>query len=230
MANRLRNLTINEVSLVKKGANAKRIYLTKGQDETMDNTEIEKAAAEAKVALEKAQAEKAEVEAKLAALEKASAEAATQASAEKAALEKASAEAVAKAADLEKALAVEKEAKEISEAVQKAAVDFKNLPEAPESLGPMLRTIRKADAAVADRLEALLKKVDALSKSALDPKGSAKAEDKTETALDEINKQAKALVDAGKATSLAKAFDEVLRADPALYTRYAAEQSAARTR
>ena len=223
MANLLHTVTVTEVALCKKGKNQKRYYLRKAQDETMDATEIEKAAAEAKVALEKAVAEKAEVEAKLAALEKASAEAAVKATDEKAALEKASAEAVAKAADLEKALAVEKEAKEVSEAVQKAAVDYKNLPESPEALGPMLRSIRKADAAVADRLEALLKKVDALSKSALDPKGSAKAEDKSDTALDEINKRAKALVDGGKATTLAKAFDAVLREDASLYTRYAAE-------
>jgi hypothetical protein len=226
MTKRLVNLTVNEVSLVKTGANAKRIYLTKSHQGTdqMNVEEIEKAAADAKVALEKAEAEKAEVVAKLAALEAAQVESLAKAATEKAALEKATADAVAKAAEFEKALAVEKEAKEVSEAIQKASVDYKHLPEKPEDLGPLLRSVRKSDAAVADRLESLLKKLDALSKSALDPKGATLAEDKSETALDEINKRAKALVDSGKAATVAKAFDAVLRADTELYTRYTIEQ------
>lgn len=233
MATSLRNITVKEISLVKKGANGKRIHLTKSQETEMNENaqtqEIEKAQAEAtaaKVALEKAEADRKAAEDKIVALEKAQAEASEKAAAEKALLEKAQAEAVEKAADLEKALAVEKEAKEVSESVQKAAVAFKHLPETPENLGPMLRSIRKVDAAVADKLEALLTKVDALSKSALDPRGTSVAGDASATALDEIQKRAKALVDTGKAATLAKAFDAVLCADKDLYTRYQAEKAA----
>lgn len=232
MTTKLRNLAIHEVSLVKKGANGKRIHLTKSlnQDDTMED-QIEKTlkdAADAKVALEKAEADRKTAEDRIAALEKAAADTATQAAAEKATLEKAAVEATARAVDLEKALAVEKEAKEVSEAIQKAAVSFKHLPETPEALGPMLRAVRKADAATADKLEALLTKIDALAKSALDPRGTATGGDASATALDEIRKRADALVKAGKVDSIAKGFDEVLRADKDLYTRYATEQSAAK--
>lgn len=232
MTSRLKNLTINEVSLVKKGANGKKIHLTKSHEQdsgSMDAQEIEKAlrdAADAKVALEKAEAEKAEAAAKIAALEKAAAETAEKAEAERAALEKAAVDAAAKAVELEKALAVEKEAKEVSEAIQKAAASYKNLPEKPEDLGPLLRTVRKADAAAADRLEALLVKVDAIAKAALDPRGTSVGGDAAATALDEIRKRAEGLVKAGKANTIAKAFDEVLRTDKDLYTRYEAERAA----
>lgn len=229
MTTKLRNLSIKEVSLVKKGANGKRIHLTKAQDsDQMDQQEIEKAqkeAADAKAALEKADTDRKAAEGRIAALEKAAADAATAATAEKVALEKAAAEATAKAIELEKALAVEKEAKEVSEAVQKAAAAYKHLPETPEVLGPALRALRKADAGAADKIEAVLAKVDALAKSALDPRGTATAGNASATALDEIRKRAEALVKAGKVDSIAKGFDEVLRSDKDLYTRYEAERA-----
>lgn len=234
MTTKLKNLSINEVSLVKKGANGKRIFLTKSleqESDQMNEQEIEKAlkdAADAKVALEKAEADAKASADKIAALEKAAADSAAQAAAEKATLEKAAVDAAARTVELEKALAVEKEAKEVSEAIQKAAASFKNLPETPEALGPMLRAIRKADAAAADKLEALLVKIDALAKSALDPRGTASGGDASATALDEIRKRADALVKAGKVDSIAKGFDEVLRADKDLYNRYEAEKSAAK--
>jgi hypothetical protein len=229
MAKQLLNLTVNEVSLVKKGANNKRIYLTKSQGtDQMNVEEIEKAAAEAKVALEKAEAEKAEVVAKLAALEKAQAEAVV----EREALVKAQGEALEKAsvekAALEKALADQRDATEVAEAIQKASVDYKNLPESPEALGPMLRKVRKMDAATADTLDALLKKLDAVAKNALDPRGVAKGDDVAKSALDEISKRAKALVESGKFTSIAKATDAVLTSDKDLYNRYQAEKPANR--
>jgi hypothetical protein len=229
MTTKLTNLSIKEISLVKKGANGKRIYLTKAQDsDQMDTQEIEKAlkdAADAKVALEKAEADRKTAEDKIAALEKAAADAAAATATERAALEKAAVDAAAKAVELEKALEIEKEAKAVSEAVQKAAVAYKHLPETPEVLGPLLRTIRKADAAVADKVEALLAKVDTIAKSALDPRGTARGGDASATALDEIRKRAEALVKAGKVDSIAKGFDEVLRADKDLYTRYEAERA-----
>lgn len=233
MPNLLHDVEVTEVALCKRGKNKKRYYLRKNdsQDDTMNAQEIEKAlkdAADAKVALEKAAADAKASADKIAALEKAAADSTAQAAAEKATLEKAAVDAAARTVELEKALAVEKEAKEVSEAIQKAAASFKNLPETPEALGPMLRAIRKADAAAADKLEALLTKVDALAKSALDPRGTASGGDASATALDEIRKRADALVKAGKVDSIAKGFDEVLRADKALYAKYEAEKSAAK--
>ena len=225
----LQNLVVNEVSLVKKGANRKKYYLKKADDEM--NEEIEKAqkdAADAKEALEKAQADTAALTAKLAELEKATADTAEASKLEKAALEKASAEAVAKALELEKALAVEKEAKEVAAAVSKAAVDYRNLPEKAEVLGADLRTIRKSDSTLADRLEGLLRKLDALAKQALDPKGSAKAAETSGSANEEIKKRAQALVDAKVVPTYSKGVEKALLDDRDLYAAHEAEKNSAR--
>jgi chromosome segregation ATPase len=235
MANKLKDVCVDEISLVNKAANKKRIYMRKSADtdtepNTMDKTpeELAKAAQDAQVALEKAEADKKAAEAKIAELEKAKADAEAKAADEKAALEKAKKDAEDKAAELEKAVAAEKEAKEVTESIQKAANLFKNLPEKPEALGPLLRQIRKADAKAADQIESILVKADALVKQSLEPKGTSKAQDASNTALDEINKRAKELLAAGKVTSLAKGFDQVLKDDKKLYDRYVAEQKSAR--
>jgi chromosome segregation ATPase len=227
MANKLKDVCVDEISLVNKGANKKRIYMRKSADtetEPNDMDTPEQIAKAAQEALVKAEAAKKEAEDKLAALEKAQKEAEAKAADEKAALEKAKKDAEDKAAELEKVAAAEKEAKEVAESIQKASSTFKNIPEKAEDLGPLLRKIRKADAKVADQLEALLTKVDALVKQSLDAKGSSKALDAPATALDEITKRAKALLEAGKVTSLAKGFDQVLKDDADLYSRYEAEK------
>ena len=171
MTAKLSDVVVKEVSLVPKGANGRKVFLRKADEPALEpqkdsvmedqlnesQVALEKAAAEAteaKVALEKAAAEKATLEARIVDLEKAQADALAKADAEKVALEKAAADEKAKAEELEKALAVEKEAKEVSEAIQKAAVDFKNLPEKAEDLGPLLRNIRKsAGVEAADKVD-----------------------------------------------------------------------------
>jgi len=227
MTTRLQNVVVKEVSLVPKGANNKRIFLRKDSGMEDNTVALEKAVAEAAaatVALEKAAAEQKALTERLEALEKAALDAAAATAAEKVALEKAAADANAKAVELEKALATEKEAKEVAESIQKAADTFKNLPEKAEVLGPLLRTVRKADAAAADAIEALLKKVDAISKGALDTAGSAKGEDAPKSAWEEIEKRAKALVIEKKATTFAAAVDQVMVADKALYNQYQSEK------
>lgn len=235
MTTKLTNIEVKAVSLVAKGANAKRIHLRKSddvgeKDSEMENDKVElekaqTAAAEAAVALEKAATDQKALADKIVALEKAATDALAATAAEKVALEKAVTESAAKTVELEKALAIEKEAKEVAESIKKASESFKNLPEKAEELGPLLRRIRKADAEAADKVEALLAKVDAISKGALDTKGTAKAGDATVSALDEIKKRAAVLVLEKKAKNEADGMDKVLVADKALYAQYQAEKT-----
>lgn len=229
---KLVNVTVEEVSLVKKGANRKSFYLKKHSPvpQEVDPMEVEKAQAETaeiKTALEKAVAEQTALREQIATLEKAAGEAAAATAAEKAALEASNAEAIAKAVELEKTLVIEKEAKEVSEAVQKASELFKNLPVNASELGPDLRTIRKASPEVADRIEAVLTKVDALSKINLAPIGSSKGEDKPATALEEMQKRASEMVTKGIAPTFATAFAQVLKNHPDLYAAHEAEKKSA---
>jgi hypothetical protein len=238
---RLKDLVVNEVSLVDKGANGKRFLLTKAAEpapETVMDTEtpeappaetVEKAeeaapaveaeAAPAEVAAEPV--EKAEVAAEPApAAEPAAEEVAKALQAE--AIQKAVAEAVEKAvaetkaqaaaerAVLEKRLADEQEAKEVSESIQKAASAFKNLP-------------AKADE-VADRIESLLKGLDMAVKPALEPVGVAKAEETEASAWATIEKRAKT-VSVQKSITFAQAVTDVLTDDPKLYAAYEAEKT-----
>lgn len=239
MTTKLSDVVVKEVALVPKGANAKRIHLRKEADATdspegtdMDETQkiaLEKAQNDAKLAaeaLEKAQADaKAQAE-KIAELEKAAAAATEAAAAEKAALEKAAADEKAKAVELQKALDAEKEAKEVAESIQKASVEFKNLPEKAEDLGPLLRSIRKAAPDAADKIEAVLKKVDAIAKGALDVAGASNAGTAAGTALEAIEKKAAELVKAGSVKTVAEGFDVVLKSDKKLYDQYEREKNA----
>lgn len=229
----LKDLRVDEVSLVDKGANNKRYYLTKAADptpvsETPTMEPILKADGSLdtehpviKAALEAAAASAAKAESVK--IEKAVAEAKAEAEkVAKAAEEKAAAVLADKVA-LEKRLADEQEAKEVSESIRKCAAEFKNLPAKAEQLGPDLRAVRKSDAALADRLEHLLKSLDAIAAQALEPKGTAKAEEKSESAWAEIQKRAKAVMEAEK-VSEAVAIDRVLTADNTLYAAYQAEK------
>ena len=223
MTTKLSQIVVNEVSLVTKGANRKRYAITKSalngapvltQENVMteeQKVELEKAHTEA---LAKADADLKAVQAKLEALEKAAAD-------EKAvALEKA---AVEKAA-LEKALAAEVEAKELAEVIQKAAVDFKNLPSKAEDLGPALRVLRKADAAAASKIEAVLKSVDAMLAQALDARGTSNAADVAD-AWSAIEKKAREIVaKADNKLTFPQAVDFVCKTDGDLYNAYQTEQ------
>jgi chromosome segregation ATPase len=222
MTTKLQNVVVKEISLVNRGANNKKFFLTKSADSPQENQPMEKTPEQ--VALEKAQADLKAAQDKAAELEKAQKDAIEKMVAEKAELEKAQKAAAEKTAELEKALAAEKESKEVTEAISKAAVNYKNLPEKAEELGPMLRMIRKADAAVADKLEALLKKLDELAKSTLDSRGSSNAGDKTDSAWAEIEKRANGLVAAKLAKSFAQGVEKVLLDDKDLYAKHQAEQ------
>jgi hypothetical protein len=223
MASYLSKLKVNEVSLVGKGANGRRVYLRKSADslDEVDVTvaeptvELEKAlaaAAESAVALEKAAVEKATLEARLVELEKAQTDALAKAAAEK--------------VEVEKALAAQVEAAAVAECIQKASVDFKNLPEPAADLGPLLRNVSKVDPVAGVKLEALLKKLDALAKSALEPKGTTVAADATASAWDEIQKRASKVVAEKGAPTLAQAVEAVMKADPSLYDKHQAERAA----
>ncbi len=226
MTTKLANVVVNEVSLVKRGANKKKFFLTKSDDQetkTMENEKTPEA-----IALEKAQADLKVAQEKAVELEKAQTTALEKVQAEKVALETAQAAMVEKTVALEKALAAETESKEVNAAIQKAATDFKNLPEKPDALGPLLRSIRKVDAVAADKIEAVLKKVDELVRQSLDSKGSSVANDKAATAWDEITKRANGLVTAKVAKSFAEGVEKVLAEDKTLYTQHEAEQKASR--
>lgn len=215
MTTKLQNVLVKEIALVSRGANAKRIFLTKSLEE---QEEQEEPVADTKtpeaIALEKAQTDLAAVQAQVIELQKAQAEAKTASDALVAAKEA-----------VEKALAAEKETAEVADSVRKAADNYKNLPEKPEVLGPVLRQIRKIDAKSADTLESLLKKVDEIAKQALNPKGSSSAEDKPDSAIAEITKRANGLVSAKVVTTFAKAFDRVLQDDKTLYAKYESEKA-----
>jgi hypothetical protein len=257
---RLKDLVVNEVSLVDKGANGKRFLLTKAADaaetemtvettieptvETPVETPVEKSEepvvkAPVETPVEKAEEPAAEpvIEAAPVAepvdVEKAVADRLVEIQkahdAKLVEIQKAHDEAIAKAAAerevLEKRLADEQEAKEVTESVQKAVTLFKNLPAKPDVLGPDLRKVRKAlGDEVADRFESLLKGLDTLVKPALDPVGVAKAEESSASAWEEIQKQAKAKAKAEN-MSEAQAVDAVLRADSKLYAAYEAEKT-----
>lgn len=162
-------------------------------------------------AVAKAESDKAEVLAKMATLEKALAEA--------------KAEANAKVEALQKALDDEREQKEIREAVAKAASDFGHLPAKAEDIGPALRTLRKAAPDAANKVEALLKQVDALLNQTLAPVGVSKADTIDDNAWAKVQRLAKAKVEKGEVASLAKAIDAVLVENKDLYTAIQAEKN-----
>ncbi len=243
MATKLEDMTVKEIALCKRAKNRKKYVIAKADDSDPDLSSTTSLPSETdsmnentptpeQVALEKAQAEAATATARIAELEKAQAEAATAAAAEATAsaarlaeLEKAQTESAAKAVELEKALAAEREAKAVSEAISKAAVDFKNLPEAPSALGPMLMKISKADPAIGTAVEAILKKVDALVAQSLEKSaGTSTASEKTDSAWAEIEKRANGLVAAKTVKTFAEGVTKALADDSELYNQHEAEK------
>lgn len=184
-------------------------------EKTPETIALEKAAADAKSEAET-------LKAKLEALEKSVTDsktaAETAAETAKVALEKAAAE----KATLEKALADAKEASEVGEAISKAATEFKNLPAKAEDLGPALRLLRKADATATEKLESILKSVNVMLEKTLEPKGKSTGD--SLTAWEQIQKSAAALVAADPKLTTEAAVDRVLTANPDLYTAHQAEK------
>lgn len=138
---------------------------------------------------------------------------------------KAQADAVAKAESLAKQLDAEREEKAVAESIQKAAVDFKHLPEKPETLGPALRALRKSDAKAVEVLENVLKRADALVAQSLDVKGvSANGADASATTYEKVVKRAKVLLEKGEVKSIADGVASIFAAEPALYAAHEAEK------
>ncbi len=244
VANLLKNLSVHEISLVHRGANGKRFALFKSAEEVQvsDSTEtvapVTDPAPEAAVepvtepvALLKADGSLDEgALAKLDPVLRPQVEALFKAQAEaKTALEagaRVAAEAVEKAVSLEKTLSDAKEAAEVKEAISKAASDFGGLPQAtPETLGPALRILRKADAVAADLIENVLKSCKALVNVALEPVGKSEAPgtDSMNT-WDRVQKQAEQMVSKGEAKTKEIAVARILEADKKLYTAIEAEK------
>lgn len=257
MAKRLKNLLVTEVSLVDKGANNKRFHLMKAADKnpeteaaavpaTPEPTRVEKALASAVdgetegldgfgdekdvvVAIRRL-AKSVDVKAVFGLVEKAAPAPAAPVD-PLAALSpeaKAQVEAVFKeASDLKKALETEREAKANTEAVAKAAVDYKNLPEKPEALGPALRALRKADGKVADLIENVLKRADAVFAQVLQPVGTAAAASASNmggSTWETVQKRAADMVAKKEAKSVAAGVAAILDKEPELYTAIHAEK------
>jgi regulator of replication initiation timing len=156
---KLRDLSVHEVSLVPKGANAKKFFITKAapseESTVADEKNPEVAAAEEAVtkALNEAKALSEQIAKMVAENEAARAEIAS--------IKKAADEAQEEKVRLEKALAEEIEAKAVREAVVKAADDFAHLPVKAEDIAKALHEARKAAPAAVEAIEAVLKAADA---------------------------------------------------------------------
>ena len=228
MVTRLRNLSVREVSLVDKGANKKKVFLMKRDDEQAEaEVLVAKTDADPAPALEAAP--EVVVEAPVAKVDEPSAEAIAKAAVEaqvvelQKALVAAQAEAKSHRDALEKTLADEREATEFRAAITKAATDFSHLPTNADEIGPALRALHKAAPEAASKVEALLKQVDALLNQTLAPVGKAAAGD-NDGAWDKVQKLAQAKIEKGEATSLAKAIDAVLVENKELYSAIQAEK------
>ncbi len=140
---------------------------------------------------------------------------------------KAQAEAIAKAEALSKALDEEREAKAVTESIQKAAADFKHLPEKADVLGPVLRTLRKADAKAVEVIEGVLKRADALAAQSLEPKGVSPAQTEDASGLstyEKVAKRAEKGVSSGEFKTIAEGVSKIFATDPALYAAHEAEK------
>lgn len=143
------------------------------------------------------------------------------------ALFKAQADAIAKAEALSKTLDEEREAKAVTESIQKAAADFKHLPERADVIGPALRSLRKADAKAVEVIENVLKRADALASQTLNPKGLSAAQTEEAAGLstyEKVAKRAEKGVATGEFKSIAEGVAKLFAADPALYTAHEAEK------
>lgn len=208
MATNLVNVTVKEVSLVSKGANRKTFCLTKSADtpgvSKMADTPAPKTEpATAVVEVTKADVELAKAQEKLAALEKAQADA------------------IAKADALEKALNAEREARELGAEIAKCAADYKDVPMPAAELAVVMRTLRKsADKPVFEAFEKMLKGVGELVKKSTTPVGSAAVSTESAKTWDVIQGKARELMKSDAKLTLAKATDAVLSREPELYIQH----------
>jgi hypothetical protein len=176
MAKRLTDLKVHEISLVPKGANGKRIHLTKSA-ETQPTTdtgskEMEEEIAKSLEDLRKtAEAQRAELES----------------------LRKSADEAVQKQLELQKQLADEREAVAVRDAIAKHAERFPNIPGKADELAPALRTLAKVAPEAHEVLCKALDAANALCARATEPVGKADAPEAPGTAAEELAEVVKAL-------------------------------------
>lgn len=141
MPNDLSELEIDEVSLVGKGANNKKYLIIKSMESEI-TTEIEPAGANGGAGASVAQVSKEDVDGAVAkavmeAIEKEQKE---RSEAIKKAVDEAIAKEQAEKADLKKALDIERDVRVTKEYIEKATVDFPNLPgTTPVVMGPILK-------------------------------------------------------------------------------------------
>lgn len=205
VAKRLKELCVKEVSLVPKGANNKRIFLTKAAEpEAVVEDKVETPAEDVVRA----------AEAQLEELKKAAEEQKGQLEE----LRKAAAEATSKQIELQKALDAEREASDVREAVLKHAEEFKHLPGKAEDVAPALRALSKAAPEAATVLKGVLKQVEALLSqgASLEPVGKA-TEPVAVSKADVLGQKVEELRKADPKLSLDQAVSRVLEAHPELY-------------
>ncbi len=134
-----------------------------------------------------------------------------------AAAEARAAEALARLAQVEAALAAEKEAKEVAASVTFVKETFANLPGDPVALGSALRVLAKADPKAHEAVVATLKAANALAAPALEPRGLAPpATDATDSAQTQIDRLVDATMKANPSLTTAAAKTKVYLENPKL--------------
>ncbi len=132
-------------------------------------------------------------------------------------------ETVEKAAELERKLVAEQTRREIDEYVEKAA-KFDKLPVTAAELGPVLRTIAKADAKGYELIEKALTTANENMGKILTPVGSdAPNKGSANAAWAKIEKAAEGLIQKDSKTSMAQAIDIILKQHPDWYSEYLEE-------
>lgn len=131
--------------------------------------------------------------------------------------------------DLKTELAKVRDEKLETQYIAKAKTNYPNLPgTTPEEMGVLLKTLHMACPEEAVKVEEIFKAYDAAVNTGtlLDEKGTPGTQTTAGSAWEELEKRAKAQLDANPALqTMAKATRQVLTEDPDLYARYCAEQS-----
>jgi uncharacterized protein GlcG (DUF336 family) len=242
VATRLKNVQVDEISLVDKAANRKRFFLAKRDSTSNKPAEVavqstnepviepvgkrmeNEKNSPAPVELPKPEPVvflKADGEPDVAALAKLDPVTRTQVEA----VFKARADLAAEKAELTKRLAAEQDAKDLAECVRKCETDFKNLPVTAAELGADLRALRKADKPLAERFEALLAKANVAVAKVLEPIGSVPnhAAEGMST-WEKVQKRAEEMLAKGEVKSFALGVQKVIDSEPQLYPAIEAEK------
>ena len=144
------------------------------------------------------------------------------------ALWKSQAQAVAKAEKLEKSLMAERDEKQRKEFIEKARKEYRFVPgKSPDELGLMLKALHSLDSQIAKDIEGIFKSVSAMMEKGdlLGEIGSSMTGEVSDgTAFSKLDNLAKSAVKKSGG-SYSKRFEEVMKANPDLYTSYLNEQA-----